>query len=75
MQYFLYGIKDLPIDLNRNTLKLTLAFIHNTGRFVCGHFYLCHTYGAKYWTKWVILFGGGMQWFVLAVLRFGCGTC
>ena len=32
-QYSLYGNKDLPSDLNRMILKLTLAFIHNTGRF------------------------------------------
>ena len=32
-QYLLYGNKDLPSDLNRMILKLTLAFIHNTGRF------------------------------------------
>ena len=32
-QYLLYGNKDLPIDLNRKILELTLAFIHNTGRF------------------------------------------
>ena len=32
-QYLLYGNKDLPSDLNRKILKLTLAFIHNTGRF------------------------------------------
>ena len=33
MQYLLYGDKDLSIDLNRKILELTLAFIHNTGRF------------------------------------------
>ena len=32
-QYLLYGNKDLPSDLSRKILKLTLAFIHNTGRF------------------------------------------
>ena len=32
-QYLLYGNKDLSIDLNRKILELTLAFIHNTGRF------------------------------------------
>ena len=32
-QYLLYGNKDLPSDLNRMILKLTLAFIHNTGQF------------------------------------------
>ena len=33
-QYLLlYGNKGLPIDLNREILELTLAFIHNTGRF------------------------------------------
>ena len=30
-QYLLYGNKDLSIDLNREIVKLTLAFIH-TGR-------------------------------------------
>ena len=42
-QYLLYGNKDLPIDLNRKILELTLAFIHNTGRFDRGHFNLCQT--------------------------------
>ena len=32
-QYLLYGNKDLSVDLNRKILELTLAFIHNTGRF------------------------------------------
>ena len=32
-QYLLYGNKDLSIDLNRKIIELTLAFIHNTGRF------------------------------------------
>ena len=32
-QYLLYGNKDLHIDLNRKILELTLAFIHNAGRF------------------------------------------
>ena len=32
-QYLFYGNKDLPIDLNRKILELTLAFIHNAGRF------------------------------------------
>ena len=29
----LYGDKDLPDDLNKNILKLTPEFIHETGRF------------------------------------------
>ena len=32
-QYLLYSNKDLSIDLNKKILELTLAFIHNTGRF------------------------------------------
>ena len=32
-QCLLYGNKGLRIDLNRKILELTLAFIHNTGRF------------------------------------------
>ena len=32
-QYLLYGNKDLPIDLNRKILELTLAFIYNSGQF------------------------------------------
>ena len=42
-QYLFYGNEDLPVDLNRKILELTLAFIHNTRRFDRGHFYLCHT--------------------------------
>ena len=33
MQLLLYGDEDLPNDLNRNILDLTLQFIHKTGRF------------------------------------------
>ena len=32
-QLLLYGDKDLPKDLNRNMLELTLHYIHTTGRF------------------------------------------
>ncbi len=32
-QLLLYGDKDLPKDLNRNILELTLHYIHATGRF------------------------------------------
>ena len=33
IQVLLYGDEKLPIDINRNILKLTLSFIHQTGRF------------------------------------------
>ena len=33
IQVLLYGDQKLPIDINRNILKLTLSFIHQTGRF------------------------------------------
>ena len=33
MQLLLYGYKDLPNEINRNILQLTLRFIHETGRF------------------------------------------
>ena len=32
-QLLLYGDEDLSNELNRNVLKLTLRFIHETGRF------------------------------------------
>ena len=32
VQYLLYGNKELPDDVNKNLLKLTLNFIHKTGR-------------------------------------------
>ena len=32
-QLLLYGDQDLPYELNRNILQLTLRFIHKTGRF------------------------------------------
>ena len=32
MQILLYGDKDLPNDLNKGILLLTLSFIHKTGR-------------------------------------------
>ena len=33
VQILLYGDKDLPTDINKNVLKSTLNFIHQTGRF------------------------------------------
>ena len=33
VQILLYGDKDLPTDINKNVLKSTLKFIHQTGRF------------------------------------------
>ena len=33
VQVLLYGDKDLPTDINKNVLKSTLNFIHQTGRF------------------------------------------
>ena len=33
IQILLYGDKDFSIDVNKNVLKLTLNFIHKTGRF------------------------------------------
>ena len=33
VQILLYGGKDLPTDINKNVLKSTLNFIHQTGRF------------------------------------------
>ena len=33
VQILLYGDKDFSIDVNKNILKLTLNFIHKTGRF------------------------------------------
>ncbi len=32
-QLLLYGDKDLPNDVNRNILDLTLQYIHTSGRF------------------------------------------
>ena len=32
VQYLLYGNKELPDDVNKNLLELTLNFIHKTGR-------------------------------------------
>ena len=32
-QLLLYGNQELSYDLNKNILKLTLRFIHETGRF------------------------------------------
>ena len=32
MQLLLFGDKSLPNDVNRNILKLTLLYIHTTGR-------------------------------------------
>ena len=32
VQYLLYGNKELSDDVNKNLLKLTLNFIHKTGR-------------------------------------------
>ena len=33
VQILLYGDKDFSINVNKNVLKLTLNFIHKTGRF------------------------------------------
>ena len=33
VQILLYGDKDFSIDVDKNVLKLTLNFIHKTGRF------------------------------------------
>ena len=33
VQILLYGDKDLSNEINKNILKLTLDFIHKTGRF------------------------------------------
>ena len=33
IEVLLYGAKDLPDDVNKNILELTLKFIHQTGRF------------------------------------------
>ena len=32
VQYLLYGNKELPDDVNKKLLELTLNFIHKTGR-------------------------------------------
>ena len=32
-QLLMYGSKDIPDEINRNILELTLRFIHKTGRF------------------------------------------
>ena len=32
-QLLMYGNEDFPDEINRNILKLTLQFIHETGRF------------------------------------------
>ena len=32
-QILLYGDKDLPFEVNRDIIKLTLRFIRETGRF------------------------------------------